>query len=168
MKAWVETSYKTIYDKNFGEEARYPDLGGAELGGVEWSAMDKGDGSCICRVVGSPDKVRAVVAAKGEQTDDQADSVIKGINPNAGLHNVDVRDSEVDTLAKAAGLDPHHERIKNGKYGRPLHEQEPQIIESVANAMGVSVSDKELNDISHGRCDAHESALSKLRQGKRR
>jgi len=166
MKSWIDTD---IIGTGTEEDPRRPDLGGYEGSSkIALSMLDKGDGTCLCRVAGPQAKVQAIVNAKGELTDDEADSTIKSINPNAGLHNVDVRDSEVDMLAEAAGLDPHHERIKNGKYGRPLWEQEPQIIESVANAMGVPVSDKELDNIRHGRCDAHESALSKLRQGKRR
>jgi len=161
MKTWIETD---ITGAGTGENPRRPDLGGYEDDPeVASSMLDKGTGTCLCRVAGPQAKVQAIVNAKGEQTDDQADSTIKGINPNAGLHNVDVADPEVDSLAEAAGLDPHHERVKNGKYGRPLWEQEPQIIESVAKAVGASISDKELDDIRHGRCDAHESALSKLR-----
>jgi len=169
MKSWIRTScYQTTQN---GQTVNLPDLGGYETDSeIRYSlAKISFPDDVLCRVAGPQAKVQAIVNAKGEQTDDQADSTIKGINPNAGLHNVDVRDPEVDELAKAAGLDPHHERTKNGKYGRPLWEQEPQIIESVARAMGVSISDKELDGIRHGRCDAHENVSSKLRRkgGKR-
>jgi len=165
MKGWVRTScYQTTRDS---QTINLPDLGGYETDSEIRYSLAKIDfpTDVLCRVAGPPAKIKAIEQATvpNPQTDDQAGSIIASINPNSGLHNVDIRDPEVDSLAKAAGLDPHHERTKNGLYGRPLWEQKPQIIESVAKAMGVSIPDKELDDIRHGRCDAHENALSKLR-----
>jgi len=173
MKSWIRTSCYQTTEPDTGEITHLPDFGGYEtellsaLPEIAYSlAKINFPSDVLCRVAGPQAKVSAIVAAKGTLTDDEASTIIAKINPNSGLRNVDVRDGEVDMLAEAIGLNPHYERTKNGKYGRPLWEQEPQIIESVAKAMGVPISDKELDDIRRGRCDAHENVLSKLRQAK--
>jgi len=163
MKVWISTN---LYEAQYGSRrTRIPDLGGYEMNsGLSYSVLDRRDGSCLTRVAGPKQVVDLIVAPR--LTDEEARSLIKLYRPGSELWNVDVADPEIDELARGVGLDPYHERVRNGKYGGSLWEQEPQIIKSVARAAGVSISDKELDNIRHGRCDAHENVLSKLRQAK--
>jgi len=164
MKSWIETN---IIGTGAEDDPRRPDLGGYEDDPeVVSSTADRGDGTCLCRVAGPRAKVQAIVAAKGEQTDDQADSTIKGINPNAGLENVDVPDVELNTFLEAEGIDPLEvrRRAQTPIVGRQvLQAQERECLREIGRKLGIDFSDLEGN-ILKGHNGSHESAMARIRR----
>jgi len=169
MKTWVETEIVRKAVGEGGEEMGLPDLGGYETDSeIRFSMMDRGDGTCLCRVAGPPTKIKDVEQATvpNPQTDDQARAIIQEYHPDSDLENVDVPDPEVDSMLEAEGEDPTQVRssIQTPTVGNQvLQDQEFHALEVVANHKGVDISPHE-QGVKRGRKDEYENAMKKLRK----
>lgn len=159
MKIWVETD---IIGAGTDADPKRPDLSphdrDPELG---YSMMDKGDGTCLARVSGPQLKIGGLTATKPNDT--EAGTIITAKYPNFNLVNVDVPDSELDSIAEGLGIDPLDVR-KNAPITTTtaLQSQECALFEEVAGREVVDIS-AHLDGIKGGRCDECENALVKLR-----
>jgi len=166
MKIWVETDFTTI-SRN-GETFRAPDLGGYETDSdIASSVMDKGDGTCLCRVAGPQAKVRDIerATAPNLQTDGQARDLIQKHHPNSDLENLDVPDPELDSMLEAEGEDPIDIRsdVQTPTEGaQVLQDQELHAMEVAAQKRDVEIPDKD--KIKRGFGNAHENAMKRLRK----
>jgi len=167
LKSWVETElYENTVD--FDTPMIIPNLGGYETDSdVNYSVMDKGDGTCLCRVAGPSAKIKDIEQATipNPQTDDQARAIIQEHRSDLALENIDVPDPEVDAMLEAEREDPTEVRsdVQTPTVGRQvLQDQEFHAMQVVANHRGVDISPHE-QDIKRGRRDEHEEAMKKLR-----
>jgi len=166
MKSWIETDFKTVTEGD--ETYRAPDLAGYETDSdINYSIMDKGDGTCLCRVAGPPAKVREIEQATvpNPRTDDQARNSIQEHRPNSDLENLDVRDPEIDAMLEAEGEDPADVRsdVQVPTVGEQVfQDQELRAMEVVAQERGVDIPDKDR--IKRGFGSAHENAMGRLRK----
>jgi len=166
MKAWIVTDLITISDPY--EDYQGPDLGGHESDpGVFYSIMDRGNGTCLCRVAGSPSKVKDIKRATvpNPQTDDQAREIIQEDHPNSDLENVDVSDPELDSMLEVEGLDPTDVRsdVQTPTEGKQvLQDQELHVMEVVAQKRDVDIPDKD--KIKRGYRSAQRNAMKRLRK----
>lgn len=153
MKIWVRTS---IIGAGTTEDPRRPDI----PGGLPYSMVDLGDGTCVARVAGPYAQVSALTPI----TDDEARTLIKGYNPSADLFNCDVPDPELNDLAKTLGIDPLEVR-RRAPITTPfaLQSQEAALLEEVTGRRDVDIS-ANLDRIKEGRSDEHGKALEKLRK----
>lgn len=93
MKNWINTSFTTGVDG-----ANIPDFGGAETNdSVQYSVMDKGDGTCLTRVTADTTTMDTITSASTTTvfTDSQAKSALYDHRPQAFPENLDVPDIEV-------------------------------------------------------------------------
>jgi len=167
MKSWVITDlYENTTD--FTEPGLVPDLGGFESDGdINFSVMDRGDGTCLCRVAGPQAKVKEIEQATvpNPQTDNQARDIIQTHHPDSDLENVDVPDPELDSMLEIEGEDPTDVRsdVQTPTEGdQVLQDQELHAMEVVAQKRGVDIPDKDR--IKRGFGSAHENAMGRLRR----
>jgi len=162
-KTWINTDVITD-----SEGIRVPDLAGFEGDpDVVYSMMDRGDGTCLCRVAGPQAKVKDIEQATvpNPQTDDQARDLIQKDHPNSDLENVDIPDPELDSMLEAEGEDPTGVRsdVQTPTEGNQvLQDQELHAMEVVAQKRGVDIPDKD--KIKKGFCNAHRNSMSRLRK----
>lgn len=142
MKAWVKT--KIIGSGNV-RDPRRPDLKGLNL---TYSMVDLGT-EALCRVSGKSLDITKLLLYSDvrELTDDEALTLIKSVNPNADLRNVDIYDDELDEIAKTLGINPIEVRKSVGSH---FHEQEFALIKKIAEKLKVDVSDVE-SDFKRGK-----------------
>jgi len=136
VKAWVRTK---IIGSGAEEDPRRPDLKGLRL---NYSMIELGDGTCLCRISGREQDIQMLLSYTDvtELTDEEAESLIKSVNPKADLTCVDVRDEELDEIATNLGLNPIEIRKRSGAR---LHDQEWGLIKEIASRKGVDVSSYE-------------------------
>jgi len=158
-KTWVETE---ITGSGTDEDPLRPDLGGYEDDPeIQYSMMDKGDGTCLARVAGPQTKISNLTAPT--RTDSEARGIIQTHHPNSDLENVDVPDPELDGIAEGLGIEPLEVR-RSAPITTPqaLQSQEAEVFKEAAKAKGVDVS-SDLPTIYEGKCSNHGSAMEKLR-----
>jgi len=167
MKSWIETDlYENTTD--FDGPTIVPDLGGYEADpDIVSSIMDKGDGTCLCRVAGPRTKVKDIeqATAPNPQTDDQARDLIQKHHPDSDLENVDVPDPELDSMLEAEGGDPIDIRsdVQTPTEGdQVLQDQELHAMEVAAQKRDVEIPDKD--KIKRGFGNAHGNAMKRLRK----
>jgi len=162
-KTWIETDVFTD-----SEGTRVPDLAGHEGDpDVVYSMMDRGDGTCLCRVAGPQAKVKDIERATvpNPQTDDQARGNIQKYHPNSNLENVDVPDPELNSMLEAEGEDPTDVRsdVQTPTEGNQvLQDQELHVMEVMAQKRGVDIPSRDR--IKRGFCNAHRNAMERLRR----
>lgn len=161
MKTWVETE---VIGTGTDEDPFRPDLGPHDLDpDLRYSMMDRGDGTCLCRVAGPPTKIKDIEQATvpNPQTDDQARTIIKEHHPDSDLENVDVPDPEVDAMLNNPAevrSDVQAPTVGN----QVLQDQEFHAMQVIANHKGIDISPHK-QGIETGRKDEHEEAMKKLR-----
>jgi len=176
MKTWIRTK---IIGTGAESDPRIPYVSNQ---GVSTSMLDFGDGTCLCRVAGTPVQIGTILADSEitQATDDEARSFIKSEHPNSDLENLDVPDPEVDSIAEARGLDP---RIRTdiqvpGRGDRVLQAQENYLMMQICANLGLTkdywddeaaksekwVDGHEIEDyVLDGVQEAHEFVLSRIR-----
>lgn len=106
MKEFIETSFTTVTED--GQETRVPDLGGYETNqNVQYSVMDKGDGTCMCRVT-APETTMEEMRSNSATTtlqETEAEQKLSANRERATLENLDQPDVEVDEILNKHSID---------------------------------------------------------------
>ena len=164
MKTFVTT---VCYYDNV-EKKYYPDLGGYEKDPeIHYSLCDINfPTNVFIRASGSVTKIKAIEQATvpNPQTDAQALIIIQNKYPSSDLRNIDVYDNELDDIALANNVNPLNKRRETIlQDGIPaLQLQEMNLLKAVSVKKGVDYSPYEA-DIKHGKKEAHNNLLDKLR-----
>lgn len=106
MKAFIDTEFTTVVQND--EETRVPDLGGYEgESDVQYSVMDRGDGTCLVRVTAHEADMNNIQDVTGVTvlSDEQAAHSLDENRPRASLENLDQPDVEVDELLNQHTID---------------------------------------------------------------
>jgi len=157
MKIWTEAN---ITGTGSGADMRRPDLPPK----VRYSALDRGDGTCLCRVAGSPGVIRRI---RQRLSDDEAEAILKSLNPEFSLEDLDVPDPELDNILRTLGENPDEIRrqIQTPTKGKHvLQDQELAIIRRIAQHRGITIGKRDEDEIKEGKTEAHERVLSRLRR----
>jgi len=157
MKIWTETN---ITGTGSGADMRRPNL----PPGIRYSMLDKGDGTCLCRVAGSPNIIRRI---RRRLSDNEAEAILKSLNPEFNLGDLDVPDPELDNILRTLGEDPDEIRrqVKAPIKGKHvLQDQELAIIRRIAQHRGITIGKRDEDGIKEGKTEAHERILGRLRR----
>jgi len=192
MKIWIKTKLSDKPDASI-DNPNLPDLSGHEtkiLNGTVLYSLIKplSDGTIIVRLTGMPVDINAVKADAelGSTnmillTDDEVltevrNKLVKNVSQleiqrgnvteftpaenreRWTYHLCDCPDIEIDNILTKLGFNPND--IRRNKI---LREQEWTAIKKIAEHKGININDLEL-DIKKGRCDAHETALRRIRE----
>lgn len=106
MKHFIDTEFTTITQD--GQETRVPDLNGYEADGdVQYSVMDRGDGTCLTRVTAPAETMDNIVNATETTllTDEEAEESLGENRERASLENLDQPDVEVDQMLNEHSID---------------------------------------------------------------
>jgi len=171
MKIWIKTSFIKV--EIGGRIIKEPYLPKSKLladalyeGKIAYSLIDLGDETCLCRVSALPELAASIVAdtAITVLTDSEAEAILKSKYPLSELENLDIKDVEVDELAKAEGIDPAvRADIQVPTRGRQvLQSQEMHLLKLIANKKRIDIGDLE-EEIELGKNHAHNQALARLR-----
>lgn len=172
MKIWITT-------ETMGADKKYAYVANQD---VVVSRLDISSTACLCRVAGTPAQIATIFAdtAITEQTDEQAQTIIKSKYPDSDLENLDIADPEIDEIAKSLGLDTlSRADIQIPSRGKQLlQDQENFLMAQINVKKGKSKQfwDEEAgtsgkypkgidieNDIIDGKGAAQEFVLSRLR-----
>jgi len=174
MKLWIKTRF--IGNGTF-ENPKKPDLARLE-DRSHYSALALNENECLVRVSCKPEDAE-LLKNLTILNDDDALEIIKSVNPNAELEDLDVRDIEVDEIAKQLGIDPKARadvQVPKGK--KVLQDQENHLMALICEKVGMMKQDWDAEaqnsgrwsrgrdieiDLKRGWADAHEFVLSKIR-----
>ena len=165
-KTFITTS--CYLDITYAQKGYLPDLGGYEKDPeiVYSICIIDFPSNVLVRVSGSKTKIKAIEQSTvpNPQTDAQALSIIQSKYPDVDLRGVDIYDNEADSIAVANGINPLDVR-KNASLesGVPaLQLQEMNLLKAISIKKGVDYLPY-MADIKHGKRDAHNNLLDKLR-----
>lgn len=159
MKLWIKTK---IIGTGTDEDPRRPYLPAS----THYSMLDL-ENECLCRITITPNQLSSIQNDTNIAvlTDDEALQIIKSINQNAELEDVDVADVELEELAKQYGVDPVEEKrtvIVPTRGRRVLQCQEAHLLRVIAKKKSVDISDIE-EHIELGSKHAYNRALARIR-----
>jgi len=175
MKLWIKTGF--VGEGTF-ENPKKPYLAGLE-DRLHFTTLALNENECLVRVSCKPDEVEALKNLM-ILNDDEALEIIKSVNPNAELEDLDVRDCEIDEVAKQLGIDPKARAdVQVPEVGKHiLQDQENHLMALICERVGITKQDWDMEaqksnrwirgkdieiDIKSGRSDAHEFVLSRIR-----
>ena len=99
MKRFIDTEFTTVTEVE--QETRVPSLGGYETNDdVQYSVMDRGDGTCLVRVT-APSATMSEIESASEttvMTEQEASESLSSNRERANLENLDQPDIEVDQI----------------------------------------------------------------------
>jgi len=157
MKIWTETN---IIGTGSGLDMKRPDL----PSGVRYSMLDRGDGTCLCRVAGPPEVIGGI---RRRLSDGEAEAILKSFNPEFELEDLDVPDPELDDELGTLGEDPDEVRrqVQTPTKGKHvLQDQELAVMRRIAQNRGIAISELDEDEIKEGKTEAHERVLNRLRR----